>query len=205
VLESPGGSGSTLNGNSGTAQLYLVNANAVPNAIASILPAGVTPCACQYLQWGYWGGQLTTTTANGATRNDIGAINTWVAGTPTVTMPTVGMGSYSGAAIGTVNNAGATYVAAGGFSNVYNFGSNTGTVSISNFDSRNFTGNVIGGSGSPAYAGSLSGSGARGSVTGLFYGPGAAETGGGFAVQGTSGPNYIASGVFAGKLTGPIH
>jgi hypothetical protein len=41
-------------------------------------------------------------------------------------------------------------------------------------------------------------------VSGSFYGPGAAETGGSFALQATSGPSYIASGIFAGKLTGPI-
>ena len=57
------------------------------------------------------------------------------------------------------------------------------------------------------YTGSISGNGdnRQGSVTGFFYGPGAAETGGNFAVQATRGPNYIASGIFAGKLTGPIH
>jgi hypothetical protein len=42
-------------------------------------------------------------------------------------------------------------------------------------------------------------------VVDSFYGPGAAETGGSFSVHATSGPNYIASGIFAGKLTGPIH
>ena len=204
TLESPGGAGSSLNGNGGTAQLYLVNANAVPGAIASILPSGVSVCACQYLQWGYWGGQLTTFGGD-STRTDVGSINTWVAGMPTVTMPTTGSGSYSGAAIGTVNNAGATYVAAGGFSNTYNFGTNTGSVAISNFDGHNFSGTVIG-SGA-TYAGPISGGGdnRQGTLAGTFYGPGAAETGGNFAVQATSGPSYVASGVFAGKLTGPIH
>jgi hypothetical protein len=203
ALESPGGTGSSLNGTSGTPTLFLVNSNAVPNAITSLLPNGVTPCSCQFLQWGYWGGALTTT-SGGVTRTDVGAINTWVAGMPTVTMPTAGSGTYAGAAIGTVNNAGAAYVAAGGFSNTYNFGSNTGTLAINNFDGHNYTG-TVNGSGS-AYAGAITGGGNRqGAVLGSFYGPGAAETGGNFAVQATSGPNYVASGIFAGKLTGPIH
>ena len=105
------------------------------------------------------------------------------------------------AAVGTVNSSGATYVAAGGFGLYYNFGSNMGNVSISNFDGRTYTGAVNGGQG--AYG---AGGGTRtGKVSGMFYGPGAAETGGGFSIQATSGPNYSASGFFAGKLTGPVH
>jgi trimeric autotransporter adhesin len=177
-----------------------VNANAVPNAITPLLPSGVTPCSCQYTQWGYWGGALTT-----SGRTDVGSINTWVAGVPTVTMPTVGSGSYSGAAVGTVNNAGATYVAAGGFGLNYNFGNNTGNIAISNFDGHNLSGSVAGSGG--IYGGAIAGGGInrQGSVAGTFYGPGAAETGGSFAVQATSGPSYVASGIFAGKLTGAIH
>jgi trimeric autotransporter adhesin len=204
ALETPGGNYSSLNNTTGTAQLYLVNANAVPGAINSILPSGVSLCACQYLQWGYWGGELTTS-SGGTTRTDIGSINTWVAGVPTVNLPTTGSGSYSGAAIGTVNNAGATYLAAGGFNSSYNFGTNNGSVAINNFDSHNFSGSVSGFGG--VYSGSIAGNGGnrQGTVNGFFYGPGAAETGGNFAVQATSGPSYVASGIFAGKLTGPIH
>lgn len=208
TLESPGGGGSTLNSNGGTANIYLVTASAVPNALANILPSGVTPCSCQFLQWGYWGGQLTTT-SDGNTRVDAGAINTWVAGltTPTNQMPAVGSGSYSGAAIGTVNTGGATYVAAGGFGLNYNFGNNTGNISITNFDNHNYTASVNG-TGS-TYAGALTGSGVsrQGAVVGSFFGTGAnaaAETGGSFNLQSTGGPSYIASGTFAGKLTAPI-
>jgi len=171
-----------------------------PNA-NSWMPAGVTPCACQYLQWGYWTARIDTPNP-GLTqtiRNDFGSINTWVAGQPTVNMPTSGSASYNGAAIGTVNNNGANYLAAGSFNNTYNFGSNTGTVAINNFDGHNFSGTVTGSG--PAYAGAISGGGGNrtGIVLGQFYGPAAAETGGTFAVQATSGPSYIASGIFAGK------
>ena len=61
---------------------------------------------------------------------DQGAINTWVAGQPTVNIPTVGVGSYNGAAVGTVFNNGATYLAAGGFNQMYNFAKQIGTVNI---------------------------------------------------------------------------
>jgi hypothetical protein len=78
-------------------------------------------------------------------------------------------------------------------------------VSISNFDNHSFSGTVTGVTGTPTYSGALSGSNLQGTTVGSFYGPGAAETGGQFAVQATGGPSYIASGIFAGKLTGPIH
>jgi trimeric autotransporter adhesin len=211
VLESPGGSGSSLNGNGGTAVLYLVDSNAVPTAINNLLPVGVTACSCQYLQWGYWGGELTTESESG-TRNDVATINTWVAGTPTpqtdinnlISMSATG--SYSGAAIGSVFNNGATYVAAGGFTQSYNFGTQTGTLQISNFDgNRNFGGTIVGVPGTANFAGALSGSNLSGSAIGSFYGPGAAETGGSFAVQALSGTPYRASGIFAGPAVSLPH
>jgi hypothetical protein len=140
----------------------------------------------------------TTSQGLGVNRTDRGFINTWVAGMPTVTMPTSGMGTYTGAAVGTVFNNGNTYLAAGGFSHTYNFGNNTGTVAINNFDGVNYTASVSGVSN--VYAGTLNGTGTNrsGIVAGTFFGPNAAETGGGFAVQAASGPRYIASGIFAG-------
>ncbi|HXC26990.1 MAG TPA: FecR family protein [Stellaceae bacterium] len=186
----------------GTATAYLVDQNVVAGAIDSILPRGVTPCTCQYLQWGYWGGDLTTSKGY---RNDVGGINTWVAGvqTPVNQMPTMGYGSYSGAAIGTVDNNGKIYVAAGGFNLNYNFGNDTGRIGITNFDGLNFGGTVRGGGN--GYTGSLSGRNLNGTVAGAFFGPAAQNTGGDFAIESTKGPNYIASGIFAGALTGPIH
>ena len=49
------------------------------------------------------------------------------------------------------------------------------------------------------YSGSLSGSGLTGSANGMFFGPGAVETGGNFAASSLSGPTYLTSGIFAGK------
>jgi hypothetical protein len=182
--------------------IAMVTSGTVPNAINSILPPGVTPCNCQYTQWGYWTGQVPSTTSQGlgVNRTDRAFINTWVAGMPTVTMPTSGIGTYAGAAVGTVFNNGNAYLAAGGFSHTYNFGNNSGTLTISNFDGVNYSANVSGASN--VYAGALIGSGAgtnrSGVVAGTFFGPNAAETGGGFAIQAASGPRYIASGVFTG-------
>jgi hypothetical protein len=180
--------------------LGLVTSATVPGAANSLLPAGVSFCACQYLQWGYWEANIPAVN-NGGPTNTVQSsfINTWIAGTPTVNLPTSGIASYNGAAIGTVTNNGAAYLAAGGFNNTYNFGINSGTVSINNFDGQNYSGTVSGGSG--IYGGTVNGAGSTrtGSVVGQFYGPGAPETGGVFAVHATSGPSYIASGIFAGK------
>jgi hypothetical protein len=201
-MESPGGAGSSLNGTPGTAQIYLVNANAVPNT--TLLPNGLCQ-QCQFMQWGYWGGQVTT-----GARNDVGAINFWVAGfqTPVAQLPTTGSGSYSGNAVGSVVNNGATYLATGGFNQTYNFGSQTGTVNITNFDGANYSANVSGAKGASLFGGTLVGpAGRSGLVGGGFFGTGtqaASETGGSFAIQSTS-PGYLAAGVFAGRLTGPIH
>jgi trimeric autotransporter adhesin len=177
----------------------MVTAAALGPSANSWMPAGVTPCACQYLQWGYWTARLETPdpTLTTSLRNDFGSINTWIAGQPTVTMPTGGVGSYNGAAVGTVNSAGANYLAAGNFNNTYNFGNNTGTVTISNFDGRNFSGRVVG-SGN-IYSGSLSGTNLSGIALGGFYGPAAVETGGTFSVRSTTGASYLASGIFAGR------
>jgi hypothetical protein len=184
-------------------QLAMVTSATVAGATNSLLAAaGATPCQCQYLQWGYWTGKVVspaTTTSGfaGATTNDVAQINTWIAGQPTVTMPTTGTANYNGAAVGTVFNNGASYLAAGSFSNRFNFGNNTGVVSISNFDGNSLSGTVAG-SGN-IYTGSITGSNKAGSVLGQFFGPGAVETGGAFAFHSTGGPNYLASGIFAGK------
>jgi hypothetical protein len=170
-----------------------------PNA-NSWMPAGVTPCACQYLQWGYWTGQVITPNSSltAISRDDRAFINTWLAGQPTVNMPTTGSGSYNGAAVGTVFNNGATYLAAGAFKQTYNFASQTGTINLTNFDGANYAAAVSGSGG--IYSGSLTGTPNRsGAVVGSFFGPGAVETGGTFSIQSTAGARYLASGIFAGR------
>ncbi len=177
-------------------RVAMVTSSTVPTN--TLLPNGLCS-SCQFLQWGYWTGALDTPNAagTGALRQDVAHINTWIAGVPSVTLPATGVGSFSGNALGSVVNNGASYLASGGFSNTYNFGSHTGMFTISNFDGKTVSGTVNGlGAG---YSGSLSGSGLTGSANGTFFGnlPGnpATETGGNFALH---GPAYLASGIFAG-------
>jgi len=150
------------------------------------------------MQWGYWTGQLDQVNANNQlTRFDRAHINFWMAGQPTVTLPTTGTGTYSGTAIGSVINNGQGYIAAGNFATSYNFANNTGTIGISNFDGRAVSGKVFGASG--IYVGTLSGTNLSGQAQGRFFGPNAVETGGNFALRSTVGAPYTAAGIFYGR------
>ena len=186
--------------NAGPSQsrLAMVTSGTVP--VNSLLPNGLCQ-QCQFLQWGYWTGVIDTLNAAGTAvvRQDLAHINTWIAGIPAVNVPTTGVGTFTGNALGSVFNNGASYLASGGFTNSYNFGTQTGTVAISNFDGRNFAGTVQA-IGNGLYQGSLSGSALTGQAIGQFYGPGAPETGGMFGVHSPAGvPTYLASGIFAGR------
>jgi len=189
-------------------QLYLVS-SATAALPTSLLPSGASYCQCQYLQWGYWGGDLLT--GNPSTdllsRVDHGNINFWVAGVPTSAgdLTTLAnqsvVGTYTGHAIGSVFNGStnSNYVAAGGFTGTYNFGTQNGTMTVSNFD-----GNTVSATGKAPlsngqYTFTVAQTGIAGTINGAFFGPKAAETGGNFSVHSTIGPTYLASGIFAGK------
>jgi hypothetical protein len=200
---------SQINGQNVSSSLYMVTANTAPPP-TSFLPTQSICSTCGYLQWGYWGGDLTSGNPASPTRVDHGDINFWVAGqlTPVSQLPTVGTGTYSGGIAGTVVNNGATYAASGSFTNTYNFANASGMFS-GTFDTHNFNGAVAGGTanGIPGYAGTITGDngGKTATVVGAFFGPGAAETAGTFAAHSVANTSYTASGIFGGKLTGPIH
>jgi hypothetical protein len=189
------------------AQLYFLSSGAAPPP-SSLLPAGASYCQCQYLQWGYWGGDITSTSTSdsNAPRIDRGHINFWTAGpvTPLADINKLAaqgaVGNYTGHMIGSVFNNGAQYTAAGGVAATYNFGTQMGSFSVINYDGRSFTT-----TGRPATSGAsyqfgiTNVPGLTGSINGGFYGPMAAETGGNFKFQTTAGPTYLTSGIFAAK------
>jgi hypothetical protein len=189
----------TASGQPQNAQLYLLSQGAAPPP-ASLLPAGASYCSCQFLQWGYWGGDITSANS----RLDRGGINFWVAGqtTPLADLNVLAMqgaiGNYSGHLIGSVFNNGQQYIAAGGLQATYNFGTQAGSFSIINYDGRSFTA-----TGSPIVQGAnykfgiTNVPGLTGAINGSFYGPLAANTGGNFNFHTTVGPTYLTSGIFA--------
>ena len=98
---------------------------------------GVTsPCTCAFLDWGVWSVNYVTST-NVQKRFHLAG---WVAGELAdltggllASQPT-GSATYLGHMYGTVLNNGAIYTASGVYQNVWNFDTDTGAVSLSNFD-----------------------------------------------------------------------
>jgi len=185
-----------------SSQLYLLSQGAATPP-TSLLPSGASYCNCQYLQWGYWGGDITS----GTSRIDRGGINFWVAGqlTPASDIAAMGgTGSYAGHLIGTVfKSPGLQYVAAGGLSATYAGATQLGSFSVSNYDGQSFTisGKATTAAGGTQYSVPIATSTQQGpiagAINGSFYGPMAANTGGNFAFHTVAGPTYLTSGIFA--------
>ena len=206
ALQSPN-SPSQVNGNDATgSSVWIITSDVLASSpLAAMLPSGAAFCQCQYLKWGFWGGDLAS---NEGTRIDTSHINTWVAGQPTVTLPTSGTGSYQGALVGTVNNNGNSYLAAGGLKASYDFGAQRGTFNVNGYDGKSFTSTMSalsGGQYNAPIAFASNGQSFSGNAAGGFFGPGAVETGGNFAFQSISGTSYFTAGIFAaGPSVGPI-
>jgi trimeric autotransporter adhesin len=182
--------------------IYLVTQSAAPPP--TVLLSNGLCNACKYLQWGYWGGELDTpASGSNPARIDVGHINFWVAGTPATSVADISSltssnfaGIYNGSMIGTVVNGGAQYLASGGLQATYHFGTGTGSFSVVNYDGKSFTEPLNGILAGSNYSfGIKHVPGVSGIVSGSFYGPMAAETGGNFAF--TTGPTYSTSGIFA--------
>jgi hypothetical protein len=171
----------------------------LPTGFASFGPQGTTSCSGCGPLTGY-----SFLSADGSflyaaytsPTDPAGQANFLFGGTPTVNMPTTGTGTYSGNAVGGVNNNGTTYLATGTFNESYNFGNNTGNFALNNFDGKSLSGSI---SGMRTYGGQITGTNLSGSVAGEFFGANAGTTGGVFNFSALSGPLYKAYGVFGGN------
>ena len=170
---------------------------------------GVNFCQCEYTRWGFWSvdSRREGTSADGGVDPSVRDrlhMGTWIAGVPTPAsqIPTVGIATFSGHAIGSFKSGTYEYIAAGNFNQTVNFATNSGTFAIPSLDGRSYTGTVALGSDRSLFSGSGSASGAAMATAGRFYngpaGP-ARELGGAFTVQGTGPAPYIGSGTFAAK------
>ncbi len=154
------------------------------------------------MEWGYW-----TAEAKDLSNNvDRFHLATWVAGVlpATVDMPTSGTASYLGHLNGSVDNNGVRYQAVGKFQNSWDFGSQSGSITVTNFDGENFSGGAVSASNKRDFAGSGSNDGKSISFHGSFYKGGSdasKEQGGQFHITGT---NYKAGGTFAAARQGDI-
>ena len=197
--------GSTYNGDPVVTNLAMVTHQAVADD-ADLIQPGAQYCACEFMSWGYWQGEVQHTTGPRAGEYDRVHIGTWVAGTQTdlVDIPMSGTATYTGHAIGNVSNNGASYVAVGEFRQVWNFGTRAGAVNIDNFDGGNYSGFTGAPGNGRDFSGTINGIGGTGigrsgNVDGTFYASPTspiAGQGGSFAINGA---NYSASGTFAGQ------
>ncbi len=188
----------------------------VTHNVASIssnaLPSGVSLCTCDFLQWGWWISSQKEPAAGPLNRVHLAS---WVTGVLPALMdvPTTGTASFNGHAVGNVNFNGNRYVAFGTYTQSWNFATQSGQSTISNFDNiasiasaptgvtsgnnREFSGSVSG-TGSTAGA-STNGLAVTGTVNGSFFRGGAdpvKAAAGSFQITGT---NYQAVGTFAAQ------
>ncbi|MDP3163191.1 MAG: FecR domain-containing protein [Reyranella sp.] len=167
--------------------------------------AGVTPCACEFLTWGVWGGDVRYGAASVYNADGRDRLNfaSYVAGTLTsaVSLPMTGTATYSGHAFGNVQNGTSAYLAAGSYTNAWNFASQTGAVTIGNFDGATYTGTTALTNGTVNFTGTLSGASRTGAVAGSFFdAPGAGGVAKGQAGTFTvTGTGYKAGGTFMGQ------
>ena len=159
-----------------------------------------------YVAWGDWNGSADiTSTFSGQTQNYTITHGFWMAGNETSSqnMPRTGSASYSGLAVGDLVRNGMVLR-----------GSVNGTVGLNmNFANGTFTGNmrltennltwanpqisgVIDSADADFRSTSMTGV-SNGNINGNFYGPGAQEVGGAWAIQNNSGERAI--GVFRAK------
>lgn len=173
-------------------------------SLASFFAAsGVTPCSCDFLTWGVWGGDIRYNANSAYNPNGRDRLNlaSFVAGTltPQIQLPNTGSATYSGHAFGNVRNGTQSYVAAGTYTNAWNFGSQTGSVTIGNFDGATYNGTTALTTGTVQFTGPISGAGRTGSVSGAFFASPTDPAKGQAGNFGISGPGYKAGGTFAGQ------
>ncbi len=177
--------------------------------LSSISSTTVTPCACEFTQWGFWSSLTGQSLDNGTSRfvdgTSIPAL--WVAGVPTTAanLPTTGTATYTGHAVADISTNGAQYLAAGTFANTVNFGTATGAVTINGLDGTNYAGNVSLTPSSTLFAGNLTGNigGRTAALNGSFFQGGATNTTPLYGEMGgnltLTGANYLGSGIFVGR------
>ena len=169
--------------------------------------AGPTP---EFLRWGWWSAAFDVTENGGSTREDLVHMGTWVAGLrPNQSdIPTGGIASFSGLAVGTDADlaTGTTAVVGGDFSMTYDFGQAQGAFNL-NIAGHGFSNvGVFGNTDNPefaAFAGFESRSGATLVVDGAFFSGGGdpiAATGGQFQIDDFAGDRQVV-GIFAGDKT----
>jgi len=186
---------------------YFLGSELVPTS--DFVPEGVELCACEFLEWGYWGTRTDFNDPDSGHVRDQFHLGTWAAGDVTneFDMPTTGNATFRGHAIGNVARQvdGQTqqYVAAGNLKLGWDFGTRQGRMTISKFDGETFRGTMsaVSNSGPNRYSGAL----ANATNTILGGAAGSFVNGPKGAAQGTIGAfdlvgqDFSAAGTFVGR------
>ncbi len=201
-------------------RIFMVTSNTVPLTAID----GVQPCACDFLKWGWWGGEVVERVDGVEVARHRVHLATWVAGVvPTLAeLPITGVATYGGHAIGNVLNGTAKYIATGTYTQSWDFSQQAvvkGSATISGFDklgsgvpggngitvSGNLTANAAAGftgnlNNATTPAGLPTTTGFTGAIAGSLFRDATvtsgAGVGGNFTINGNGGA-YNAAGTFA--------
>lgn len=214
---------STRNGTTyGYVNQLMVTADAVgantSAFLSSISSTTVTPCNCKSTQWGFWSAVNGAKDSSGnLLYEDQGVLLLWVAGVPTTAgaLPASGAATYTGHAIASIatypgSGGGHSYLAAGTFQNVVNFGAHTGAVTIGGLDGATYSGTVSLTPATAVFGGAITGPNSLGrtaTLAGSFFQGGATnstpaygEMGGSISLTNLPGyATYLGSGIFAAR------
>ncbi len=171
------------------------------------VPSGAAPyvgpgtCTCDFLKFGEWESTVTYRShhGHGPTRVAVITQAPWVAGTLAVQLPNTGSASFSGIMRGQAQSGqGAIRNVQGTYGMSYSWGAGAGSFNAS-FDNRSYTG-AVASTGGVTFAGGFTGGNRVGTLAGAFNAaPGGSTVVGQSGQFGIKGPNYQASGVFAGS------
>lgn len=182
----------------------MVSYNAAPLSPEFFAAQNVTPCTCDFMTWGWWGGDVKYNASSPYNANGRDRLNlaTYVAGTVTPVAQLnqmTGSASYSGHLVGNVQNGSNGYVAAGSYTNQWNFGTRSGIATV-NFDGATFGGGIT-----PNTIGSISTSNFQ-TIAPLGATNGGAAAGRSLTLNGafTSSASTVAAGQMGNfSITGP--
>jgi hypothetical protein len=184
-------------------------APAAAQQFAAATGTSVTFCQCEYTRWGFWSNDSQRIAASGANVADRGNLMTWVAGRQTTSaeVPTTGSATYDGHVVASIRNGTNEYVAAGSLTNTVNFGTHSGSVTVTGLDGTNYAGTIqINPNERRLISAGLASTDNSSRTLGLagqfFRGASSpvGEMGGTALISGSNGSNYIGSGIFAGKM-----
>jgi hypothetical protein len=168
------------------------------NPTTTLTSASSPTCTCEFLSWGKWTSSVADPRDNS---NTLTARGTYVAGTPSVQLPTMGGATYNGFMAGYASHHGQINYATGTYQNAWDFRTRTGVFNGS-FDGRGYSGTTQGTG--TTFAGTFTSTGGHhrsGSLNGGFFSSptdAAAYQAGTFSIGGNHS-RYQATGIFAGQ------